>query len=543
MLCTVIGLTFLTSGSSAHACRGVHAETKTFLERLPPVARSKALVAKIEVVSSKVENAKITAEVRVLDAIKGTEKGKAIHIVIDLSSCSREPKVAPAQQFFIAGSIGSDGIFRGEWRGSEREQLASLNASATAGKVPLTVSFSITYKDVEVRKSSTVTIDFGDGSPVVNTTTESVIRHVYSIPGSYMATMSGCNQKVDLACDNVVLARETIRASDPTPPHITSLSPTAAFFGASLALKGRGIARQDSQIIIDHKYQLLIDIKPTDAGFSFFLSSTLADKDASCPQSPGGAPSTCQLPSYPLKEGVHSLSVKTANGISNEIAMTVKPYPGRAAFDSGTLMTSDRQPYLSGTAYGVQQIYLSIDAPKLPMETILVKVQDGHWSTKLNIRRPGGSPLLLPPGVYSVRISSGDPGTGMNLTGTTLRILPPQKISTKFNLRDTVTIVGEAKVFANPSSDAPVIKIMANGESATIDDDHAVSEKEKIFWKIQSSFVGWIVEDKLKLLSTAAANAAYAERALNPTQECIAASKKWLEGKITSQEAHKICGK
>jgi hypothetical protein len=63
-----------------------------------------------------------------------------------------------------------------------------------------------------------------------------------------------------------------------------------------------------------------------------------------------------------------------------------------------------------------------------------------------------GSPLLLPPGVYSVRISSGDPGTGMNLTGTTLRILPPQKISTKFNLRDTVTIVGEAKVFANSFS-------------------------------------------------------------------------------------------
>src|SRR4051794_21248401 len=102
ILCSAISIAFLTAVSTAHACLGVFSETRTFLDRLPPIAMSKALVARVEIISSHTEkrrmklgktvvenDSKITAQVRVLDAIKGTEKGKIINIDIVLTSCSK----------------------------------------------------------------------------------------------------------------------------------------------------------------------------------------------------------------------------------------------------------------------------------------------------------------------------------------------------------------------------------------------------------------------------------------------------------------------
>lgn len=124
-----LALGIFLAGLPAVACMGVDLETITFLDQLPKDAMKKSTVAKVEVVSAtteklKIQNAekseeidsKITAEVKVLEALKGTKKGALIKVVVELSSCSSEPKVAPKQTYYLAGSIEKDGIFRGEWR-------------------------------------------------------------------------------------------------------------------------------------------------------------------------------------------------------------------------------------------------------------------------------------------------------------------------------------------------------------------------------------------------------------------------------------------
>ncbi len=125
----LLGITIYFLDQSALACMGVDLETITFLDRLPKDAMKKNTVAKVEVVSAtteklRIQNAekseevdsKIIAEVRVLEALKDTKKGALIKVVVELSSCSSEPKVAPKQTYYLAGSIEKDGIFRGEWR-------------------------------------------------------------------------------------------------------------------------------------------------------------------------------------------------------------------------------------------------------------------------------------------------------------------------------------------------------------------------------------------------------------------------------------------
>jgi hypothetical protein len=124
----LLGLGLFLLESPALACMGAELETITFLDRLPKEAMKTSVVAKIKVISSttekiqiKLENkteeidAKIVAEVKVLEALKGTKKGALMKVVIELSSCSHEPKIAAGQEYYLAGSI-EDGVFRGEWR-------------------------------------------------------------------------------------------------------------------------------------------------------------------------------------------------------------------------------------------------------------------------------------------------------------------------------------------------------------------------------------------------------------------------------------------
>jgi|GEM_PF-5123511 len=88
---------------------------------------SKAVVAKVQLTSSKTEDvpvnkgkiSKLIAEVQVIEAIKGTQKSSKIKVEVALHSCSSEPKLAVSQTYFLAGSIGADGIFQGEWKNSE----------------------------------------------------------------------------------------------------------------------------------------------------------------------------------------------------------------------------------------------------------------------------------------------------------------------------------------------------------------------------------------------------------------------------------------
>jgi hypothetical protein len=414
---------------------------------------------------------------------------------------------------------------------------ANLTPSPGSGNVPLSVSFSTAYQDTEVRNSKTVIVDFGDGTNSGLIQSGASIQHTYSIPGNYTATMSGCNPHVDLACVDITLATATIRALDSTPAQIISLSPGAATFGQWITVNGKGIVRRDAEIIIDGKFRLLSETQPHDGSLMVLLSASIADKDARCPQSKDHSVTTCMLASYPLKEGLHALSVRTPNNTSNELKLTVKPYLGQARIDRDSLVTSERQPEIRGSAKLVKEIAVSITGDHPARDPVLAAVKDGRWFMKY--------PILLPPGRYPLRIRAADPGTGMDLGGGTLSVLAPEKVSTKFNLRDSVKAAAGTKVFATPSPSAQVVKVIGESEPPTIsiDDDVPVAVGEKVYWKIQSGWIGWVEESKLQLISTAAANAAAANRMLNPSQECIEATKKFLAGKITPQESQKACGK
>ena len=118
----------------ATACMGVSSETRTFLDRLPANAMSKPLVARVQILASQTEknvvkigkktvenDSKIMADTKVIEALKGTQSGATIKIEVLIHSCSREPKVALGQSYYIAGSMDRDGVFHGEWRNSELE--------------------------------------------------------------------------------------------------------------------------------------------------------------------------------------------------------------------------------------------------------------------------------------------------------------------------------------------------------------------------------------------------------------------------------------
>lgn len=102
-------------------------ETRTFLDKLPSAAMSKPVVAKVKILSSKTEkrsltiDSKIIAEAKVIESLKGVGKGTTIQVVVELHSCSNEPRISAGQTFYLAGSLAADGSFRGEWKYSELE--------------------------------------------------------------------------------------------------------------------------------------------------------------------------------------------------------------------------------------------------------------------------------------------------------------------------------------------------------------------------------------------------------------------------------------
>lgn len=107
--------------SSAVACRGAFAETRTFLSHLPPLAKSRSIVAKIQIVSSIQSKEQTLTKVKVIEAIKGIKKGTVISIRSPgeiRSSCDRNPdSLTPGQLYYIAGSFNQDGVFEGVWTG------------------------------------------------------------------------------------------------------------------------------------------------------------------------------------------------------------------------------------------------------------------------------------------------------------------------------------------------------------------------------------------------------------------------------------------
>lgn len=102
---------------NAFACHGQVLETYTFFKNLPPTASVRAVIAKIKVLSVAVtkDYERITTA-KVVTAIKGTKAGAGMKIGSDMSSCSRDPDIQAGQEYFVAGSISPDGIFRGQFK-------------------------------------------------------------------------------------------------------------------------------------------------------------------------------------------------------------------------------------------------------------------------------------------------------------------------------------------------------------------------------------------------------------------------------------------
>lgn len=118
-LITLVLLTLATIPDS-YACRDPLSETHTFFKELPRKLASKEVVAKIKVLSfEKTKEHERLTTAKIVSAIRGTKAGKSIKILSDLSSCNRDPEIQKNQEYFIAGKIGPDGLFRGTWRQQE----------------------------------------------------------------------------------------------------------------------------------------------------------------------------------------------------------------------------------------------------------------------------------------------------------------------------------------------------------------------------------------------------------------------------------------
>lgn len=112
----------LLAAPASHACRGPQSETRTFLTSLPEGADAKPHVGQVEILSINQNKASpdftthVTA--KVVKPFAGLETGQIITIIADLlSSCARDHDIKTGEHYYIAGEIGKDGLFRGEWKG------------------------------------------------------------------------------------------------------------------------------------------------------------------------------------------------------------------------------------------------------------------------------------------------------------------------------------------------------------------------------------------------------------------------------------------
>lgn len=112
---------FIGWTSSVEACLGVSSETRTYLSQLPSQAKSRRVVAKIQIISSIQNKEETLTQAKVVEGIKGIKKGAVISIRSPgeiRSSCDRNPdSLTPGLLYYIAGSFGPDGIFEGVSKG------------------------------------------------------------------------------------------------------------------------------------------------------------------------------------------------------------------------------------------------------------------------------------------------------------------------------------------------------------------------------------------------------------------------------------------
>jgi glucose/arabinose dehydrogenase/PKD repeat protein len=129
---------------------------------------------------------------------------------------------------------------------ANRRPTASLSASPTSGRLPLTVQFDgSASRDPDVGDTLTYVWTFGDSSPTLETTGPTV-SHNYTVFGTYTAQLVVRDQKG--ATSPAVTIRIDAGNEAPTPT-ITSPSPGSRFsVGQSITLTGTGTDPEDGQL-------------------------------------------------------------------------------------------------------------------------------------------------------------------------------------------------------------------------------------------------------------------------------------------------------
>lgn len=104
----------------ALACRGLSAETRTFLERLPEGGMEKDVVGKVEILSIDADGKthQRVSKARAVVPMKGLKKGQEFMIVLGAAtSCAHDADAKAGERYFIAGQFDDEGRFQGEWKG------------------------------------------------------------------------------------------------------------------------------------------------------------------------------------------------------------------------------------------------------------------------------------------------------------------------------------------------------------------------------------------------------------------------------------------
>ena len=122
MVATLAALTVISTSGVAFSCRARPADKAVLLEKVPDEARGSPVVARVVItaVEDRSRNPvgwRMTAEARVVKAIRGTEVGRTIRIDASQWVCSSA----------LHGSdVGSDGFVAGELRGEGDQVLVGF---------------------------------------------------------------------------------------------------------------------------------------------------------------------------------------------------------------------------------------------------------------------------------------------------------------------------------------------------------------------------------------------------------------------------------
>lgn len=113
----------LGAAGPAFACRGPDLWETTFLKELPEKAFSRDLVARVRIISKEDDDKQPrylkNFRVRVVEGIKGVEKGDILTVPIENSSCTHNYDAAVSDEYFIAGSLNENDLFEGLWKGND----------------------------------------------------------------------------------------------------------------------------------------------------------------------------------------------------------------------------------------------------------------------------------------------------------------------------------------------------------------------------------------------------------------------------------------